>query len=206
MNNNYISTTMGRVTKNGFGLSLVKNLDGNYSEEFKIYRDPNGGYWTTGAFGTNYGIELVIPNDGKRYKAVTAVDGRNILNGEKSSGSSREAGYVMTPPSSMGDNVITGWRKDSDSVNNFVLAEPEYSYAVMTGSSENEVGVIAVRFFSELKELPPPSVSYMSKGGATRGGASRGMGTGYGQQTEFKTTSTNFTPDTSLDPVTLIII
>lgn len=156
MNDNYISTTMGRVTKNGFGLSLVKNLDGNYSEEFKIYRDPNGGYWTTGAFGTNFGIELVIPNDAKRYKAVTAVDGRNILNGEKSSGSSRETGYVLTPPSSMGGNVITGWRKDSDSVNNFVLAEPEYSYAVMTGSSENEVGVIAVRFFSELKELPPP--------------------------------------------------
>jgi len=243
---NYISTVRSRVFQEGFGFALVENYGTPkaplYRESFKIYRDPEGGLWVTGEFGKKYGIEFIVPNYGQRYGTVCTVDGRSIMTGKKVLGTAKDIGWVFTPAEYPGANVIPGWKQPGNNkVAAFVLAEPEYSYAVLTGSSEEETGVIAVRFFHEYveptyyDEAPnfrggekgAPSTfgggrgagtkrgmgtgmgpDVTTRGGGTRGGGTRetkGMGTGYGEDVKLKTSTTEFIPDLSRPPVTLIL-
>lgn len=232
---NYISTPLSRAQKGQFGFALVENYGPNnapkYRESFKVYRAPNGDLWVTGKFGTKYGIEFIVPNGYRRYGTVCTVDGRSIMTGEKVPGTTKDIGWVFTPAETPGANVIPGWKKPGNKeLAAFVLAEPEYSYAVLTGGTEEETGVIAVRFFHEYEE-PDYEDRFETLGGAkgapstfgggrgsgtrgmgsgygqdvTRGGGTRGMGTGYGGDVKLKTSTTKFVPDLNRPPVTLIL-
>jgi hypothetical protein len=85
----------------------------------------------------------------------------------------------------------------------FVLAQPEHSYAVLTGSDESAVGVIAVQYYHEARQSHfRQPFETLTRGGVTR---SAGMGTGYGADTQFSSSTTQFVPDYSVRPVRLVI-
>lgn len=110
--------------------------------------------------GEKYGIRIANRTD-RRIGVVVAVDGRNIISGEKSHLRNGERMYILGPYESA---VYDGWRTARDTVNRFFFTEPGDSYAAAFGD-RSAMGVIAVAVFRE-KQLPPRR----SYGGRESGG------------------------------------
>lgn len=99
--------------------------------------------------GRNYGIR-VRNNTGGRIGLVIAVDGRNILTGEKSHLRANEPMYVLDAG---GEATYEGWRTSDTRVHRFFFTEAADSYAEAWGD-RSAMGVIAVAAF---REVPPPT-------------------------------------------------
>lgn len=99
--------------------------------------------------GEKYGIRIAN-RTGRRIGVVVAVDGRNIISGEKSHLHDSERMYILGPYESA---VYDGWRTARDTVNRFYFTEPDDSYAAAFGD-RSAMGVIAVAVYRE-KQLPP---------------------------------------------------
>jgi hypothetical protein len=99
--------------------------------------------------GKNYRI-AVRNNTGERIGVVIAVDGRNIINGEKSFLRKSERMYIIRPYSTA---ELDGWRTDLESVNRFYFTDEDDSYTERTFGDSSAMGVIAVAVFRE-KERP----------------------------------------------------
>ena len=99
--------------------------------------------------GAPYRI-LVRNGTGERVGVVIAVDGRNIISGERSELGRSEPMYVLTPWSRQ---EYTGWRTSLSDVHEFYFTDWRDSYAEAFGDRSAK-GVIAVAVYRE-KERPP---------------------------------------------------
>ncbi len=95
--------------------------------------------------GRNYSL-AVTNNSGRRIGVLIAVDGLNVVNGERSRLASGEAMYVLDP---WERTVIRGWRSSLDDVRKFVFVDEERSYAERTGQANGDLGWIRVLAFNE---------------------------------------------------------
>jgi hypothetical protein len=95
--------------------------------------------------GRNY--SLVVRNTtGRRIGLLIAVDGINVVNGERSGLRSNESMYVLDP---WERTVIRGWRSSMNDVRRFVFVDEERSYAERTGQANGDLGWIRVLAFNE---------------------------------------------------------
>jgi hypothetical protein len=197
-----------------FGLALVGNngSDRNPSwYELPLYRNPNNGeLWYAATPYQKYGIEFLVPDHGRHY-AVTTVDGKNIMTGERSSGSGSEQGWILSPAEGYGNNVVPGWYQDSGKVAAFQFAPSEISLAALSDGDTSNNGVVAARYFFERPR--PKYRDNRRRGGGTRsmrggdGLESLGgdIGTGMGEDVEFHTSTSTFSRDTTRRPVTCLV-
>jgi hypothetical protein len=111
---------------------------------------------------------------------VIAVDGRNIITGEKSNLSSRERMYVVGPRQS---STYEGWRTGRDKINRFYFTDAGASYADAWGD-RSAMGVIAVAAFAgrvpeyQTDQSQPRS---RNKSAPAPGAQSAEPGTGFGE-------------------------
>ena len=101
--------------------------------------------------GDHYRIE-VKNRLNRRVGLVIAVDGRNIITGEKSWLKNHERMYILEP---YGSGGFSGWRTGQDRVNRFYFTAVPDSYAAAFGD-ESAMGVIAVAVYPEVKHYEPP--------------------------------------------------
>ena len=95
--------------------------------------------------GRNYSL-VVRNNTNRRIGVLMAVDGLNVINGERSNLSRNESMYVLDPFES---TVIRGWRTSLDRVRRFVFVDEQRSYAERTGQANGDMGWIRVLAFRE---------------------------------------------------------
>ena len=95
--------------------------------------------------GRNYAL-AVTNNSGRRVGVLIAVDGLNVVNGERSRLASDEAMYVLDP---WERTVIRGWRSSLEDVRKFVFVDEHRSYAERTGQANGDMGWIRVLAFDE---------------------------------------------------------
>jgi len=95
--------------------------------------------------GRNYALAL-SNNTGRRIGVLIAVDGLNVVNGERSRLAAGEAMYVLDP---WERTVIRGWRSSLKDVRKFVFVDEERSYAERTGQANGDMGWIRVLAFNE---------------------------------------------------------
>lgn len=101
--------------------------------------------------GEHYRIE-VTNRLNRRVGVVIAVDGRNIISGQKSWLKNTERMYILDP---YGSGNFDGWRTGNDRVNRFYFTDVPNSYAAAFGD-ESAMGVIAVAAYPEVVHQPPP--------------------------------------------------
>jgi len=99
--------------------------------------------------GRNYALR-VHNRTGRRVGVLIAVDGLNVVNGERSSLRRNEAMYVLDPWESA---TIRGWRTSLDQVRQFVFVDEERSYAERTGQANGDMGWIRVLAFEERRPM-----------------------------------------------------
>jgi hypothetical protein len=184
------------INDNGWALPLypVKirhNLKKVYAEAFK---------------GDNY--RIVVRNKlNRRVGVVIAVDGRNIISGEKSWLKNTERMYIIDANST---NEFSGWRTGQDKINRFYFTDVPDSYAAAFGD-ESAMGVIAVVAYPEIQRYEPPmdyfnlvpekKMKEQSKDKAaapSAQGQSRALesaGTGYGQEEYSPSYRVQFEPE-----------
>jgi hypothetical protein len=87
-----------------------------------------------------------------RVGVVIAVDGRNIISGQKSWLKNTERMYIIEAYST---NEYSGWRTGQDKINRFYFTDVPDSYAAAFGD-ESAMGVIAVAAYPEIQRYEPP--------------------------------------------------
>ncbi|MEI6208742.1 MAG: hypothetical protein WCP20_18350 [Desulfuromonadales bacterium] len=103
------------------------------------------------ARGDHYRVE-VRNRLNRRVGVVIAVDGRNIISGEKSWLKSSERMYILEP---FGSGEFAGWRSGQDRINRFYFTDVPDSYAAAFGD-ESAMGVITVAAYAEVRRYEPP--------------------------------------------------
>lgn len=91
----------------------------------------------------------ITNNHWKKRLAVIAVDGVNILDGEKAGFAG--SGYMLHPWQTID---INGWHRTSEETAAFTFEKLKDSYASKTGHDENNIGVIGIAVFDEKEERP----------------------------------------------------
>jgi hypothetical protein len=151
--------------------------------------------------GDHYRI-VVRNNLNRRVGVVVAVDGRNIISGQKSWLSNGERMYVLDPHAV---NEYSGWRTGQDRVNRFFFTDAPDSYAAAFGD-QSAMGVIAVAVYPEVRRVKRPADLSTSAPGArpqadaeakasARGEASQSAGTGYGREEYSPSRQVSFEPE-----------
>lgn len=92
---------------------------------------------------------------GRRVGVLIAVDGLNVVNGERSALSRGEPMYVLDPWERA---TIRGWRTSLEQVRQFVFVDEERSYASRTDQANGDMGWIRVLAFEEER----PIVGFLS--------------------------------------------
>ncbi len=121
--------------------------------------------------GETYGI-VVRNNTSERIGVVIAVDGRNIISGNRSDLKRGEAMYVLNP---YDDARYDGWRTTDSEVHRFYFTDPADSYTVRTFADSSAMGVIAVAVFRE-KNRPQPVLEQKRKEATPAAPSSSGAG------------------------------
>ena len=151
---------------------------------------------------------IVVRNKlNRRVGVVIAVDGRNIISGEKSWLKNTERMYIIDPYST---NEYSGWRTGQDKINRFYFTDVPDSYAAAFGD-ESAMGVIAVAAYPEIQHCPPPVFSYNEMKDKRLKGEARDMaaapsaqgksqatesaGTGYGHEEYSPSYRVEFEPE-----------
>jgi hypothetical protein len=164
--------------------------DGRVFREFPVAaRDGAWRSYLQAEKGARY--EVRVRNlTGERLGLVIAVDGRNIINGEKSVLGRAEPKYVLGGHDSQS---YAGWRANLDAINEFYFTEWNDSYAEAFGDRSAR-GVIAVAVYREVaapqpvyQARPEEELAAADAGGAApaaKAGRSRAdsAGTGYGDR------------------------
>ncbi|HMK42955.1 MAG TPA: hypothetical protein VK445_02335, partial [Dissulfurispiraceae bacterium] len=104
--------------------------------------------------GQHYGI-VVRNTTPDRIGVVIAVDGRNIISGQRSELRNTERMYILD---GYGSARLDGWRTDNQTVHRFYFTEVADSYALTTFNDTSAMGVIAVAAYRE-KERPRSMMS-----------------------------------------------
>jgi hypothetical protein len=133
-----------------------------------------------------YGIRI-RNNTGSRIGVLVAVDGRNIISGDKSYLRSSEQMYLLNPYE---ERTYEGWRTGRDRINRFYFTKEGDSYAG-AWDDYSAMGVIAVAVFPEkIRHYQPrrysssaPSDSRRSYGSRAPAAAMEAApGTGFGEE------------------------
>lgn len=114
--------------------------------------------------GRNYSI-VVRNTTGQRVGFVMAVDGLNVVNGERSRMAHNESMYVLDPYETA---TIRGWRTSLSEVRRFVFVDEERSYAERTGQANADMGWIRVHAFREHRPLAWGRPKYNYRGDEPR--------------------------------------
>lgn len=109
--------------------------------------------------GEHYRIEVKNKLN-RRVGVVVAVDGRNIISGEKSFLKGNERMYILDPYES---GEFAGWRTSSDRINRFYFTDVPDSYAAAFGD-ESAMGVITVAAYPEVRRYEPPPMPMSQSG------------------------------------------
>lgn len=153
--------------------------------------------------GRNYGIRI-RNHGGERIGLVIAVDGRNILSGQKSHLRANEPMYVL---GAYDQATYEGWRTSDTRVHRFFFTDVESSYADAWGD-HSAMGVIAVAAFREVPRARPQRRSGrpeatpgLSAPGESRSGkaaesadAASAAGTGFGDDRYSRSVRVHFQP------------
>jgi hypothetical protein len=123
--------------------------DGGYT--FPTYpADSHNGTWRAyvqAERDVRYGIRI-RNNTGRRLGLVIAVDGRNIISGEKSHLRNTERMYILAP---YAEETYNGWRTSRDEIHRFYFTSEGDSYAEAWGDG-SAMGVIAVAVYAEREQ------------------------------------------------------
>jgi len=112
----------------------------------------HGQRWVVATFGERYAIAVTNRSD-QWVEAVITVDGRSILDGQRTS--SRSRGYLVPPRDRI---TIDGWRTSASAVAAFRFTSVGDSYAGRTGDA-SDAGVVRVQIYPErapVAWVPPP--------------------------------------------------
>ncbi|MGA6539706.1 hypothetical protein ACPEH7_16395 [Stenotrophomonas sp. NPDC101269] len=113
--------------------------------------------WIAGQQGHRYSVALRNDSN-ERVLVVLSVDGLNAITGEVAAPG--QTGYVLDPWQRA---EISGWRKSSREVAQFVFSDPGRSYAARTGRPDN-IGVIGIAVFREAaRYAPAPPIARPSR-------------------------------------------
>ena len=152
--------------------------------------------------GDNY--RIVVRNKlNRRVGVVVAVDGRNIISGQKSWLKNNERMYILEP---YAVNEYSGWRTGQERVNRFYFTDVPDSYAAAFGD-QSAMGVIALAVYPEVQRYKRPAdLSTTAPGSpqadakektspSARGEASQSAGTGYGREEYSPSRQVSFEPE-----------
>jgi hypothetical protein len=120
--------------------------------------------------GDHYRIE-VRNRLNRRIGLVIAVDGRNIITGEKSWLRNNKRMYILEP---YGSGEFAGWRTGQERINRFYFTDVPDSYAAAFGD-ESAMGVITIAAYPEMRHYEAPP-SPMSQPAPSRERSYGGMG------------------------------
>lgn len=116
--------------------------------------------------------KIVVQNKlPRRVGVVIAVDGRNIVSGQKSWLKNTERMYILEPNASY---EYAGWRTGQNRINRFYFTEAPDSYAAAFGD-QTAMGVIAVAVYPEIQRYEP-SIQYRSQESTSAPSAQSGIG------------------------------
>jgi hypothetical protein len=141
----------------------------------------------------------------RRVGVVVAVDGRNIISGQKSWLKNNERMYILDPYAT---NEYSGWRSSQDKINRFYFTDVPDSYAAAFGD-QSAMGVIAVAAYPEIQRYAPqighsyPMRERNEPGAAkdkavapsVQSRASEQAGTGYGREEYSPSYRVSFDPE-----------
>jgi hypothetical protein len=160
----------------------------------------------------NYGI-VIHDMTPERIGVVIAIDGRNIISGNKSDLKNNEAMYIVDG-NDYGE--YDGWRTSGDRVHQFYFTDAGDSYAMRTFSDSSAMGVIPVAVYREKERprpldeqerrdniypAPAPGSALKGKMGAAR---EKSAGTGFGDEHYSSTILVAFEPEASPVQKTLL--
>lgn len=152
---------------------------------------------------SNYGIRI-RNYSGERIGLVIAVDGRNILSGQKSHLQANEPMYVL---GAHDQATYAGWRTSDTRVHRFFFTDVENSYAESWGD-RSAMGVIVVAAFREIPRIHSRRESGRQEAapeanapGESRAGKSMestdapsAAGTGFGDRHQSRSIRVSFKP------------
>ncbi len=130
--------------------------------EFEKYRAyPNAAregmyYYMEAVKGEKYSIEVKNTSD-RRIGVVIAVDGRNIISGNKSSLKQNERMYIIEPYQTY---RYEGWRTGMERTNRFYFTEQSDSYGEKVFSDASAMGTIALAVYREKLPVAHPLPGY----------------------------------------------
>ncbi|BAO44504.1 hypothetical protein [Thiolapillus brandeum] len=139
--------------------------------------------------GERYRIR-VRNRSGQRIGLVIAVDGRNIITGDKSWLGRKEAKYVLDPWESA---EYEGWRTSRNQVNRFYFTDVEDSYADAWGD-HSAMGVIAVAVYKQKEHEHYGYQQKRESSSRSKAARSEAMGTGFGERQWSPTHKVRFQP------------
>ncbi len=154
--------------------------------------------------GDHYRI-IVRNKLNRRVGVVVAVDGRNIISGQKSWLRNNERMYILEP---YAINEYSGWRTAQNKINRFYFTDVPDSYAAAEGD-ESAMGVIAVVAYREIQRYEP-SMDYSFSAPRKRASdtakekaaapsvpsrAQESAGTGYGREEYSPSYRVSFDPE-----------
>lgn len=151
---------------------------------------------------------IVVRNpSARRVGVVIAVDGRNIIDGRKSSLGNSEMMYIVDP---YGTANLEGWRTDEDTVHRFYFTDEPDSYTSRTFGDLSAVGVIAVAVYEEKEQQRTFSNKFRKQRDAAEAPAAPGRskseaaGTGFGDQHHSPVVRVEFEPEAAAAEKVLI--
>lgn len=144
--------------------------------------------------GARYGVR-VHNRSKRRVGLVIAVDGRNILSGDKSYLRPSERMYVLDPRD---EATYSGWRTGRNRINRFYFTDVDDSYAEAWGD-RTAMGVIAVAVFPEREPIVVhrhrERAGAMPAAPAESLGRSAEPGTGFGAEEYSPSSRVKFRPE-----------
>ena len=179
------------VTDNGWSLPFYPHKSSHGLK--KVYAEA--------VKGDHYRIVVRNKLD-RRVGVVVAVDGRNIISGQKSWLKNNERMYILEPYAVY---EYSGWRTAQDRVNRFFFTDAPDSYAAAFGD-QSAMGVIALAVYPEVQRYKRPADLSTTAPGApradakekaspsARGEASQSAGTGYGREEYSPSRQVSFEP------------
>ena len=125
-------------------VSVEVRVDGHRVPLYRGSEDLNRHYFAAER-GENYALRI-RNHTGGRVGVLIAVDGLNVVNGERSRLGRGEPMYVLDPWETA---VIQGWRTSLEHVRQFVFVDEQRSYASRTGQANGDMGWIRLLAFEE---------------------------------------------------------
>jgi hypothetical protein len=199
----------------GTGNVVDVRIVSDHENEFKKYRvyprvrQESNYFYVEAVKGGRYSIQVTNKSD-KRIGTVIAVDGRNIIDGEKSDLKQNERMYIVEP---YGSNTFEGWRTGMNRTNRFYFTEQADSYAEKAFADASAMGTIALAVYREkipkfipqtekpfsINEVPAGAAPFGSgesrSAGKAEGKKLQDAGTGFGETTYSPALRVHFDPE-----------